>query len=615
MGRELDSLADVISFGVAPACLAYAVGHDGLLGRARASSTSSRAASAGSRATTSPRRRCRRQRARSRTSRARRSPPASLLVLLLVGARAGGAASEPASRSACVDSAPCDLHPLVLLFVLSGSLMISKTLRIPKPCGRAPLLTGSDLKSVGSSRGRGPRGNAARSGRARPRSAAGPRPPRSRRRARGWRPWGSRTATAAAARNRSATWRGVAPCAAAISCSTRPPAVRGPGKCPVAERAVGDHGDAVLLAPGQHGVLDRALLQVVEDLVAGDAALAGDRPRLLEVGHVEVAHAPGEDLALAPELLEGRDRVLQRMLGRASAGGSSPAGRCRGARASRSQAATVPPREAFSGRTLETRKTSSRRPAIASATISSAAPAVHLRGVDVGHAEVEAPPQGGDRGGAVVALDVPGPLADHRDLARRGAEPAPLHAPCRDAPVAVRLGGRRSSRRAISAFGWTPTMRSTSRPPLSTSRVGMLLDAEARRRRGILVHVELREAHAPRHLRRQLVEHRRDHPARPAPRRPQVEQHRQRRALDLGRERRVGDGHRLAAEGQRRLAPPADGLQAALDPGPGNAVDGAARRATDHPRVRGGHHARLCAWPAARSIVARPARAGPCQAI
>jgi len=25
------------------------------------------------------------------------------------------------------------LHPLVLMFVLSGSLMISKTLRIPKP--------------------------------------------------------------------------------------------------------------------------------------------------------------------------------------------------------------------------------------------------------------------------------------------------------------------------------------------------------------------------------------------------------------------------------------------------------------------------------------------------
>ena len=27
---------------------------------------------------------------------------------------------------------PCDLHPLSLLFVLSGTLMVSKTLHIPK---------------------------------------------------------------------------------------------------------------------------------------------------------------------------------------------------------------------------------------------------------------------------------------------------------------------------------------------------------------------------------------------------------------------------------------------------------------------------------------------------
>ena len=60
----------------------------------------------------------------------------------------------------------------------------------------------------------------------------------------------------------------------------------------------------------------------------------------------------------------------------------------------------------------------------------------------------------------------------------------------------------------------------------------------------VLVHVELGEPHAPRHLRRQLVEHRRDHPARPAPRRPQVEHHRQRRVLDLGRERGIGDRDR-----------------------------------------------------------------------
>ncbi|HOZ25238.1 MAG TPA: CDP-diacylglycerol--serine O-phosphatidyltransferase, partial [Thermomonas sp.] len=28
---------------------------------------------------------------------------------------------------------PWELHPLVLVFALSGSLMISKTIRIPKP--------------------------------------------------------------------------------------------------------------------------------------------------------------------------------------------------------------------------------------------------------------------------------------------------------------------------------------------------------------------------------------------------------------------------------------------------------------------------------------------------
>ena len=32
-----------------------------------------------------------------------------------------------------LDILACTLHPLVLLFVLSGSLMISKTVHIPKP--------------------------------------------------------------------------------------------------------------------------------------------------------------------------------------------------------------------------------------------------------------------------------------------------------------------------------------------------------------------------------------------------------------------------------------------------------------------------------------------------
>src|SRR5690606_8250191 len=41
-------------------------------------------------------------------------------------------------------------------------------------------------------------------------------------------------------------------------------------KVPVAEWAVGDDGDIVARAPGNDGVLDGALLKVVEYLVAGD---------------------------------------------------------------------------------------------------------------------------------------------------------------------------------------------------------------------------------------------------------------------------------------------------------------------------------------------------------
>ena len=85
------------------------------------------------------------------------------------------------------------------------------------------------------------------------------------------------------------------------------------GEAAMAERAVGNHRDAMVLAPGQHGVLDRALLQMVEDLVAGDPALAAGFPGGIEVGHVEVADAPGQDLALLAEPLEAREGVLERV--------------------------------------------------------------------------------------------------------------------------------------------------------------------------------------------------------------------------------------------------------------------------------------------------------------
>src|SRR6185503_2976486 len=79
------------------------------------------------------------------------------------------------------------------------------------------------------------------------------------------------------------------------------------------ERAVADDRHAMRLAPRNHVVLDGALAQMVEDLIAGHASVAGDLARLLEVGDVEVAHTPRADFPVARELLEGCDRVLERV--------------------------------------------------------------------------------------------------------------------------------------------------------------------------------------------------------------------------------------------------------------------------------------------------------------
>jgi len=82
------------------------------------------------------------------------------------------------------------------------------------------------------------------------------------------------------------------------------------------ERAVSDHGDAMLFAPGDHGVLDRALPQMVEDLVASKMPVPGNPSDRVEFTHVEVADTPGQDLPITLELLEGGNRLLQGMLPR-----------------------------------------------------------------------------------------------------------------------------------------------------------------------------------------------------------------------------------------------------------------------------------------------------------
>jgi CDP-diacylglycerol--serine O-phosphatidyltransferase len=131
LGRELDSLADVISFGVAPAALAYACGLRGgwdwvvlsyfvccgVSRLARYNVTAEQLADED-----------------DKVKYFEGTPiPTSLVLVILLAVAAGSGAIGEALWFGAVQIGPWLLHPLVLVFALSGSLMISKTLRIPKP--------------------------------------------------------------------------------------------------------------------------------------------------------------------------------------------------------------------------------------------------------------------------------------------------------------------------------------------------------------------------------------------------------------------------------------------------------------------------------------------------
>ena len=131
LGRELDSLADVVSFGVAPAGLAFAAGMTGLwdaiclvyfvacgISRLARYNVTAEAMSA--------------ETGKVTYFEGTPIPTSVLLVALLMGLARAGRIGE-SMLGGVWSFASYDLHPLVLLFVLSGSLMISKTLRIPKP--------------------------------------------------------------------------------------------------------------------------------------------------------------------------------------------------------------------------------------------------------------------------------------------------------------------------------------------------------------------------------------------------------------------------------------------------------------------------------------------------
>jgi len=129
MGRELDSLADVISFGVAPAIIAYGCGMQGLYDRivlayfvacgvsrlARYNVTAEALSEGG-----------------DKVKYFEGTPiPTSLFLVLLLWIAASFGALHQELWFGHVRLAGFLLHPLVLIFALSGSLMISR-LRIPK---------------------------------------------------------------------------------------------------------------------------------------------------------------------------------------------------------------------------------------------------------------------------------------------------------------------------------------------------------------------------------------------------------------------------------------------------------------------------------------------------
>lgn len=61
-------------------------------------------------------------------------------------------------------------------------------------------------------------------------------------------------------------------------------------------------------------MLDGALLEVIEHLIAGDFAGAGDLFGFLQIRNIEIAHAPGENFPVLLELFESTDGLLERIL-------------------------------------------------------------------------------------------------------------------------------------------------------------------------------------------------------------------------------------------------------------------------------------------------------------
>jgi CDP-diacylglycerol--serine O-phosphatidyltransferase len=130
LGRELDSLADVIAFGVAPAAIAYSAGMRGVwdvvilvyfvccgVSRLARFNVTAETLSAGG----------------DKVRYFEGTPiPTSVVLAALVAVAAWLGRIGETLPGGAVHLSMGTLHPLTLLWAVSGSLMISKTLRIPK---------------------------------------------------------------------------------------------------------------------------------------------------------------------------------------------------------------------------------------------------------------------------------------------------------------------------------------------------------------------------------------------------------------------------------------------------------------------------------------------------
>jgi len=132
LGADLDSLSDVISFGVAPAVLGFTLGLRGgwdmlaltyfvVCGVSRLARFNATLDDLTNQET-------------GKVAYFQGTPiPTSILVVGVLGVAFARDAIDARLWFGAYRLGPAMLHPLVLLFVASGSAMISATLKVPKP--------------------------------------------------------------------------------------------------------------------------------------------------------------------------------------------------------------------------------------------------------------------------------------------------------------------------------------------------------------------------------------------------------------------------------------------------------------------------------------------------